>query len=211
MALFTQAGFDTGEWAGSLATRLRSKQIIPGRQPKARLYRHTWTHWIQVEPSGFKGPAHWLGKPAVVAHDGSLYVGYYIERGLDQHERPEYVVTPEWHWHALRACLGESPRRREIDSVMQQLPSQLRQVSALCGSRQFAPPYEGETTLLGFDRFVEACPPDEWINAYLGARFGLDECLTLQERLVDKLISPLLRGVQLEAIVLEKREELLAP
>jgi len=211
VALFTRGGFDKGEWAGTLATRLRAKRIIPGRQPKARLYRHTWTHWIQVEPSGFSGPAHWLGKPAVVANDGSLYVGYYIERGLDNHERPEYVVAPEWHWHALLACIDRPERRREINAVLQQVPSQLRQVSAFCGNRQFEPPYEGEATLLGFRPFVNACPPDEWINAYLGARFGIDECLTNQERLVDKLVSPLLRGEEIEAIVLEMRQASLGP
>jgi len=163
------------------------------------------------QPSGFSGPAHWLGNPAVVAQCDSLHVGYYIERGLDRHDRPEYIVTPEWHWHALLACFDDPERRQKIDAVLQQVPPPLRQVSAFCGDRVFEPPYEGEPTLLGLKQFGDGCPPNEWIDAYLGARFGLDACLTQQERLVDNLVSPILRGEELEAIVLEMLQASLGP
>ena len=206
MALFNQAGFEKGDWAGTLATRLRGKRVLPGRKPKARLYRHTWTQWVQIEPSGYSGPTHWLGKPAVVADSGALYAGYYIERGIDDHERPEYVITPEWHWYSLRACIDKPEVRREIDDAMQKVPPEHRQVAASCRDQYFEPAYEGETTLLAFRRFVDECPPGEWVNGYLGACFEIDECLTQQEKLVDRLVSPLQLGAEIERIVLRERD-----
>ena len=53
MAIFNRSDFDTGAWAAPLARVLRERNIIPDRHPKARLYRRTWSHWIQVEPTGF--------------------------------------------------------------------------------------------------------------------------------------------------------------
>ena len=206
MALFNRAGFEKGSWAGMLATRLRGKRVLVGRKPKARLYRHTWTHWVQIDPSGYSGPAHWLGKPAVVADGEALYAGYYIERGIDHHERPEYVITSEWHWHSLRACIDKPATRREIDTVMQEVPSERRWVAAFCRDKRFEPAYESEATLLAFRRFVDECPPGEWVNGYLGARFEIDECLTQQEKLVDRLVSPLQLGAEIERIVLRERD-----
>ncbi|HEX3552023.1 MAG TPA: hypothetical protein VIA62_02210 [Thermoanaerobaculia bacterium] len=206
MALFNQAGFEKGDWAGALATRLRGKYVLPGRKPKARLYRYTWTQWVQIEPSGYSGPTHWFGKPAVVADIGALYAGYYIERGIDHHERPEYVITPEWHWYSLRACIDKPAVRHEIDAVMQEVPPERRKVAASCRDQYFEPAYEGETTLLAFRRFVDECPPGEWVNGYLGARFEIDECLTQQEKLVGRLVSPLQLGAEIERIVLRKRD-----
>src|SRR5439155_10953816 len=115
MAISNSSDFDTGAWAAPLARVLRERNIIPDRHPKARLYRRTWSHWIQVEPTGFSGPAYWLGKPAVMARSGTLYAGYYVERGYPSHQRLEYVITPEWHWHAFESSLAHDARRTQID------------------------------------------------------------------------------------------------
>ena len=92
---------------------------------------------------------------------------------------------------------------------MQKMNSNLRQASAFCGSRKFDHPYQGEEHL-DLGQFSDICAPNESINTYLAARFDIEECLELQKQIVDELIGPLLRGHELEAIVLEAREELLS-
>lgn len=211
MAIFSTSDFDTGAWAGPLARALREKNIVPDRHPKARLYRRTWSHWIQIEPRGFSGPAHWLGKPAVVARSGVLYVGYYVERGYPSHQHPEYVITPEWHWHAFERCLAQGARRTQIDSLMRMLDPEVRALTVFCGDVRLELAYQDERTLAQATEYTRSCPPSEWIDLFLGVRLPREECLARQGAIRDQLEPALIRGRQIEEVVLEAREELLSP
>lgn len=210
MAIFSKSDFNKGAWAGPLARALREKNIIPDRHPKARLYRRTWTHWIQIEPKGFSGPAYWLGKPAVMARSENLYAGYYVERGYHSHRHPEYVITPEWHWHAFQSCLAQSARRTHIDSLIRTLDPAIRALAVFCGDDRLELAYQDEHTLTRAAEYTRSCPPSEWIDLFLGVRLPRDECLARQGAIRNRLEPALIRGREIEEVVLEAREELLS-
>ena len=215
MRVFGSTGFNEGSWVSGLSKLLRQRPILNDKQLVSREWRGTLTqglpalHWIQFEPPGYKLPAFWMGKPAILAWDDMLYVGYYVERGYEPRAKPEYLRThPEyimdagWHWHAFRNVLRDKTRRDQLHCLMENLPASRRCVS-LCAPRpsnRIA--YKGRSSLLAMESAIKGCNPNEWIDLILGVSFTRDDCLTLQSAIIDELRAPLIRAMEIHELVL---------
>jgi hypothetical protein len=184
---------------------LRQRQVIADKQAVTRLWRPTWTHWVQFEPVGYTGPAFWFGKPAILARDDVLYAGYYVERGYAAADKkPEYVMTPEWHWHLFLATLANTEQRRRLSELMKNLPESRRCIWFLCGQEPSkCISYQDATSLDEMQSHISACDPNDWIDLILGVSFSADDCLTLQERILDELRAPLIRALEIEELISE--------
>ena len=90
---------------------------------------------------------------------------------------------------------------------MESLPLTRRCVSlrALRPSNRI--PYENKVSLGQMESGIGDCDPDEWIDLILGVSFTLDECLTLQDGILDELCSPLIRAREIDDLVLEQQDE----
>ena len=202
MSLFAKHGFNQGSWAGGLRSVLRERRVLTDKQAVTRLWRPTWTHWIQFEPIGYTGPAFWFGKPAIIAREEVLYAGYYVERGYAVHENSEYVMDSGWHWRLLLTTLANTVQRRRMSELMENLPESRRCIWLLCGqepSKRIA--YQDATSLDEMQSVISACDSNDWIDLILGVSFTVDDCLALQEGVVDELRAPLIRALEIEALI----------
>ena len=211
MQIFSDSGFETGKWAGELAKLLRQAKILDELVPKARVWRATWNQWIQFEPDWHVGPAFWFGKPALLSEDGFLQVGYYVERGLLYHPtHPEYVITPEWHWHGFIRCLEQDHCRQKLNILMQELPEERRYLWIHILSEEKGTllnkslAYEGAKTLDDFGNLYSEAPEDHWVEVMLGVRFSKNECLSLQKKIVSDLRTPLIRADEIRWLALQQ-------
>jgi hypothetical protein len=213
--IFGLSGFNEGSWVSGLAKLLRERPILTNKQLVSREWRGTLSqglpalHWIQFEPPGYKLPAFWMGKPAIVAWDDVLYVGYYVERGYEAQVRPEYLRThPEyiiddaWHWHSFRSVLNDKNRRDQLHSLMENLPASRRCLTVYARRPSNPIPYTDRSSLAEMESAIAACDPNEWIDLILGASFTRDECLRLQTNIVDELRAPLIRAMEIDELVL---------
>lgn len=209
MKIFSESGFDSGKWAGNLAGALRQTSIIEDLVPKGRVWRPTWNQWIQFEPIGIPGPFFWYGKPAILADNGWLYVGYYIERGLSNHDSSlDYVLTEKWHWQGFVKCLENREDRSTLSSLILNLSNgrrcvwiRLSQGNRVMESNSFE--FKDENTLMVAHKRFPSVPPDEWIEVLLGVRFSKEECLNLQKKIVSELKTPIIRADEIRWLVME--------
>lgn len=202
--VFFESGFDSGKWAGALAKLLRRTVIVPEYTPKARVWRATWKQWIQFEAARFYGPAFWLGKPAVLSEDGMLYCGYYVERGLQEHQsHPEYLIRAEWHWHGWCKCMVDAKRRTVLHSLMKDLPEDARRIWIRGDNSTISLEYKDEETFSDVIRSVRQIPADEWIDVIMGVCFTKEQCMALQEGIVSELSLPIIRAHEIELLVRE--------
>jgi hypothetical protein len=145
-----------------------------------------------------------------MARSGNLYAGYYVERGYPSHQHLEYVITPEWHWHAFESCLAHDARRTQIDALMRMLDPETRTLAVFCGDDRLELAYQDEQTLVRAAEYTRSRPLSEWIDLFLGVRLPREECLARQGAIRDCLEPALIRGRQIEEVVLEAREEMLS-
>ena len=199
--IFFARGFDQGRWAGELAKRISRAGILAELVPKARVWRASWQQWIQCEPLGLSGPFFWMGKPAVLAHDGKLYAGYYLERGVEPGKGPsEQILTDDWDWHTLLGTLAEKTGRGNLTELLLSLPNERRClfINGVYGIQDERQPeilsFTGDTTWQEAQRrFIEAST-EHWLEIVAGVWFDMDECLSLQAKIVAELREPLQRA-----------------
>lgn len=207
--LFNDSMFAAGGWAPGLQKLLVRPQILPGWKPKARLWRGTWTQWVQFEPNGNLGSLFWSAKPAVlplrasqadgVAPPEYLAVGCYVERGLPAH----VVAGPMhagWHWHGFMRALSEDEYRGRLVELMLALPEERRSVwistsdgaSTPVGARRL--PFTGSDTLEQAKEIIDAAPVTAWIDVVVGCSFAKEECLARQGDLVPEFRNSTVRA-----------------
>ncbi|MGA2160227.1 MAG: hypothetical protein ABSG90_13565 [Dehalococcoidia bacterium] len=214
MKIFSESGFDSGKWAGNLAVALRQTSIIDGLVPRGRVWRPNWNQLIQFEPIGISGPFFWYGKPAILADDGWLYVGYYIERGLRTHDSSlDYVLAENWHWYGFMECLENPESRLTLASLILNLPSERRclWIRVFQGNKvKERNPFEfkDENTLMKAHKRFLSVPPDEWIDVVLGVRFSKEECLNHQKKIVSELKAPIIRADEIRWLVMEAQKKI---
>jgi len=204
VALFEHDGFDKGRWAKNLRHELSRLPIIPGWQPRVRLWHGTWQQWIQFEPEGFRGPFFWSGKAAVLSSSAALYAGYYVERGLPPGEdQPELIMGPGWHWHGFRRALCEEPILNHLSAIVARLPRTRRciWVSNPASGRGRAYPFKTQSTAVKVRAYVDSIPSDKWVDVIIGVQYSKDECLGLQNQIVEEIIEPLKEGHELYTLV----------
>ena len=203
--IFSAGGFEQGKWAGNLAQHLRKRKIIPDLAPKVRVWRATWNQWIQFEKPGFNGPAFWLGKPAVLSSEDMLYVGYYVERGLQVHDNPDYQISDGWHWKAFINCLQDENYRLTINAILMNLPEHRRCIWIRTDRNESFIEYKGVSDLSKIRAAIESIPKSGWMEVILGVFFSKKECLDLQEKIQLELISPILRASEILSYVNDVR------
>ncbi len=120
------------------------------------------------------------------------------------------MITPEWHWHAFQSCLAQNERRTQIDSLMRTLDPAIRALAVFCADDRLVLAYQDEDTLMRAAEYTQRCPLSEWIDLFLGVRLPRDECLARQGAIRNRLEPALIRGREIEEVVLEAREELLS-
>jgi hypothetical protein len=139
-----------------------------------------------------------IRKPVVIAWDDVLYAGYYVERGYPAHQKPEYVMNAEWHWNLFLATLENTSQRQRLSEYMEALSEARRCVWVLCDQKQGNPiRHKDETSLEEMRTAISTCGQGKCIDLILGVSFNLDECLALQESIVDQL--------RIEDLILEQR------
>jgi hypothetical protein len=175
---------------------------------------------VQFEPEGYSLPFFWSGKPAVrstrsdTAQDANaaIFAGYYVERGLDEHDDPYQQISATWHWHGLHRCLTEPALRNNLNDLMLTLPESRRTVwlegggikqpdGTLAPGYSHVFPYVGRETLARVHDTIRAIPPTQWINLMLGNRFSKSECLERQGDLVTDFRTPIVRAHEIRALV----------
>lgn len=221
--LFYDASFATGAWAPSLQRALSRPQILPGWKPKSRLWRGTWTQWVQFEPDDEPGPFFWRAKPAAlalqtgrespaggVAPTDWLCVGCYVERGVPAHA----VAGPMdegWHWHGFVRALTDNVFRSRLVELMLPLPGARRSllISTSDGTspvgnagpvaRRLA--FTGLETLDEAKAIVDAVPVTTWIDVVIGCSFDKAECLSRQGDLVSEFRNPTVRAREMTELI----------
>lgn len=159
--------------AGPLAKALRERRVIADKKTIARVWRATWTQWVQCEPRGVDGAAFWFGKPAVIAWDGVLYAGYYVERGYPAHQKPEYVMDVGWHWNLFLATLENTSQRQRLSECMEALSESRRCVLLLCDQKQSSPVrYKDETSLEEMRTGISSCCQGKWVDLIWGCHLA---------------------------------------
>lgn len=211
MSLFAKQGFNQGSWATRLRPLLLERRIINDKRKRAvtQRWRPTQTFWIQYEPVDLpKGPAFWLGKPAVQAWDGKLYAGYYIERGHVEYTKksmdPYKLMDASWHWHSFLATLANPEQRHRLSELMRTLPEDQRCIGSRCWQDESKPIDHDSTSLDEMESVINGCGPNDWIDLMLGVSFTMDECLQLQDSIVNELRSPLIRAAGIDVLVLNQ-------
>jgi hypothetical protein len=61
--------------------------------------------------------------------------------------------------------------------------------------------YEGSSTLASVKVYVDSLPPNQWVDVVLGVRYSREECLGLQEGIVERLVQPLQHAHELYELV----------
>lgn len=201
MAIFYESGFEDGKWAGALAKLLRKKNFIPGLVAKGRIWRGDWRQWIQYENPEVQGSLFWIGKPAIRSNKDYLFAGYYVEKGFIKHERKEYIITNEWHWHDFIRCLIEKELMIILNSMLINLPEERRCYWVETDDLNRSCSYIGEESLKEMLGTINNQQKDLWINIMLGTRFSKQECLTLQEKIVEELRNSIIRAQDIDMIV----------
>mgnify|MGYP000868955437 CR=1 FL=1 len=201
MTIFYESGFEDGKWAGALAKLLRKKLLIPGLVAKGRIWRGDWKQWIQYENPEFRGSLFWIGKPAIRSNKDFLFAGYYIEKGLANHEKKEYVITNEWHWHGFIRCLIEQNLMKIINNLIISLPVDRRCYWIETDELNKSYPYTGEESLNEMFATINNQKKDLWINVMVGIFLSKQECLTLQEKIVRELQNSIIRASDIDDIV----------
>ena len=202
MILFTESGFQNGRWAGSLAKSLRPLQLIPDSVPKGRIWRGNWRQWIQFEPSVSVGPVFWMGKASIRSSNTALYAGYYVERGLppDKGHKLEYVITKEWQWHGFINCL----RNASLHNLLMDLPEDRRCIwienDEIDLDERIR--YTNESSLRHANDIISDIADDYWINVMIGNFYSKDECLKIQNQIVQELRTPLVRAFEIDSLVI---------
>ena len=128
----------------------------------------------------------------------ALYAGYYIERGFSADAKPEYLRTNAElimdagrHWHLFVNVMKNQSQREHLNKLMENLPV-ARSCISLLRRDQISRPihYDGQNSLNEMESALSAADADEWIDLVLGVSFQLDECLDLQEGIVEELRTP---------------------
>ena len=199
--LFGKSGFQDGRWAGSLAKLLRPLHLIPDLVPKGRIWRGNWRQWIQFEPSLSVGPIFWMGKVSIRSSSSNLYVGYYVERGLppDKGNKLEYVITDEWHWHGFINCL----RNASIDSLIMDLPEDRRCIWIENDEIELDEciRYTNKSSLKQVENIIDDIADKYWINVMFGNFYPKEECLNIQNNIVQNIRTPLVRAFEIDDLI----------
>ncbi|MBI4766662.1 MAG: hypothetical protein HY787_19045 [Deltaproteobacteria bacterium] len=203
MSIFNENGFEKGKWTGELAKILKRKSIIPDLYPKARIWRATWSQWIQFEDSTLPGPIFWIGKPALLSSKDSLYIGYYVERGFPEEEErdPLYTIGPKWHWNGFLTCLNENKLRNQLSLLLNNLNEKRRciWIDADNSSKQIS--YKNDKSLLEAKKYIYSLPSKLRIDLILGVYYSKEECLNLQDKIVSEIVTPLIRAYEIKTLV----------
>ncbi len=206
--IFFTSGFDQGRWAGELAKQISRAGILAELVPKARVWRASWQQWVQCEPPGLSGPFFWMGKPTVLAQEGRLYAGYYLERGVQPGKGPsEQVLTSDWDWHGLLGLLAEDTGRRNLTELLLDLPDERRClfINGVYGVQEARQaeilPFTGDAAWQEAQRRVKDASTEHWIEIVAGVWFDMEECLSRQANLVAELREPLQRAEDIYRLV----------
>lgn len=222
MKIFNKQEFNSGRWTGPLLKVLSRRLAFSDKQCHARLWRgeSPWKQWIQFEPSGFPGgPAYWLGKPAILSCGQRLFAGYYIERGYPENyhaqlgyqgsrleEKRQTEITPGWHWHPFMAALANAERRSRLNHIMNTLPASRRCIWLLNNQQtERLIPYEGEVSLQDLRSELHNADSTFYIDLIMGVYFTVDECLELQDAIVEELRKPLVQANEIDLLVLSQQ------
>jgi hypothetical protein len=183
--IFFARGFDQGKWTKELAKLISRAGILAELVPKARVWRALWQQWIQCEPPGLSGPFFWMGKPAVLAQDGRLFAGYYLERGVQPGKGPpEQILTGDWDWHGLLGLLAEDTGRRILTELILDLPDKRRClfINGVYGVQETRQaeilPFTEEATWQDAQRRFKDASKEHWLEIVAGVWFDMEECLS---------------------------------
>lgn len=216
MALFVKEKFDQGGWAGELATLLRQRRVLTDKKIVSRIWRKNWKQWVQCEHTGSLGPAFWFCKPAVISWQDRLYCECYFERGYSEESRPEffrlkpeYIMDSGWHWHLLFETLRTHRSKARLTQLMEQLPGERRCIWVLFGERDSQLiPFDDDSAFDRMEAAISSRDQSNWIDLILGVSFSADECIAMQQQIIDELRSPLIRAREIEDLVLAQRPNL---
>jgi hypothetical protein len=107
-----------------------------------------------------------------------------------------------WHWRLFLAMLANTDQRRRLSELLENLLESRRCIWLLCGQKPSKRiPYQDATSLDEMQSHISACDSNDWIDLILGVSFTVDDCLTLQERIVDELRAPLIRALEIEDLI----------
>jgi hypothetical protein len=207
--IFREDGFAEGRWAKGLCHELAHLPLIGGWHPKVRVWRGTWQQWIQFELDGFSVPFFWSGKPAILSSPSHLFAGYYVERGLPERpDQPLMVMNLGWDWHGFYRAFPEGPMMDRITATVAKLPKERCRVwvtNPPSGDRSRIFSLEGHEDAETIKAHIDSIPPTEWVDVVVGVQYGLEECLNLQDRIVEEIIAPLRIGFEIYNLVAASR------
>jgi hypothetical protein len=200
--------FALGTWAAALRPKLLPRRLVPDWHPETQMRRASTHRWIQYEPDRTPGPFFWLGKPAVTSSDNALFVGYYVERGLDpkrplSHSKPgAEKIDDTWHWKGFAKCLEHSALRSKLNDLILTLSEKSRVIWIYSGSfpamrgsvDEWLRAYTSENQLKEAKEHIERIDrnsPDNWINAVIGAEFTRIDCVERQDGMIANFDKPI--------------------
>jgi hypothetical protein len=159
-----------------------------------------------------------MSKPAVMAIRETLYAGYYVERGLatlaGTDKSQDYLMHGDWHWHLFMSTLNTPEQRLVLAELMKRLPEENRGILFLRApqtEREYLTfiPYTDASSLDEVESLIIESEVNDWIDLILGVRFTLDECLALQDGIVDQLRAPLNLAVSIENLIFASKSNYL--
>jgi hypothetical protein len=202
MNIFSDKGFEAGKWAGEMARSLSERSMIPELIPRARVWRANWKQWIQFENPNFSGPAFWLGKPGIISSKDTLYIGYYIERGLPKEESgsPHYEMKSDWHWNGFYKCLNDKSLLKELNSYLVDLENFNSCIWLHTDKSEERIDYE-DNSLSEAKMIIDSMPSNLWIDVILGIYFSKEECLERQNKIISDLSIPIIRAYEIASFV----------
>ena len=207
--IFRERGFTQGQWTSALLNKLPS-DLIPEWTPRPRLWRASWTQWVQFEPTGWPGPKFYLAKPAIKAlEDGFLYTGLYVERGYPPDAAPTQitpgtVMDSSWHWHGLVALWKSCSGRGALHSRLEGLSGACAVIDYTNGTDLKVLPQIPLSAVGSYADVLAAIatvPPHAYINLVVGVSISKTRCLSDQEAMLPEFRNPLVRAWQLHEIV----------
>jgi hypothetical protein len=142
-----------------------------------------------------------MGKTSIRSSATALYVGYYIERGLRRSEgiKQEYIITKDWHWYGFLRCL----RNGSLNELLFDLPDDRRCIwienNELNLNVRIS--YSNDSSLREAEHMIEEIAEDNWINVMLGNFYLKGECLDLQQQIVPRLRTPIVRAYEIDMLV----------
>ena len=229
-SIFARDGFALGRWVRRLREELRPKHVREHLMEsddvnvvddadwycKARFWHATTEQWIQYEPRELRkdhrddeeGSAFfWSGKPAALASESAMYVGYYVERGLPQgYGKPEQVkrgqeIDSTWHWNGFKQMLSEETPGKILLAVMDSLPAAHRTIWVRNSTTEESKPFPLQrpdtSVLANVWKYADNIQKTHWIDVVAGAEFSLDRCLDKQSELVPEIFHALRAGYEL--------------